>query len=236
MNEKMIDFYEHEIEGYPRYGSIPMICAGGVHEHLADLGKRFLKPGAKILDVGCGRGAFALRMHDTGYDVDACDMYNNCMCTDQVRFIHSAAEDASFEQIYDAVFMIELLEHVESPFAVLRQYTSYLKNGGYLFISTPNVDSDVSRAMFLLRGYHAFFDEKAITAVGHITPVHRFQLLHILPRLGCELVLNENLPEKRSKRVGYIWMVLKLLRVYNLLRPTPRVEGNIAAYVFRKCD
>jgi SAM-dependent methyltransferase len=236
MSEKTVREYYKSIseEDFPCYKGIPMLCENGLHEILQDLAEDFLSKGQKILDVGCGRGAFSLRMHDRGFNVDACDVYDHCLCKDKVNFINAKAENTKFEQIYDAVFMIEMLEHTESPFTLIRQYNAYVKNNGYMILTTPNVDSDISRTWFFLKGRHWYFDDHNVNQDGHITPVQFFQFKYLFDELGLRIVKKIDVLENRDIRIGFLWSFIQLLRLYQRAMRIPARDGKIAIYVVKK--
>jgi SAM-dependent methyltransferase len=217
------------------YKQIPMLCAAGLHELIEETALRYLARGERVLNVGCGRGAFSLRMHDRGFDVDACDLLDLCMCKEQVRFRRVSAEQAAYPPgSFDALFLLELIEHTESPFGVIRKCVNLVKPGGYLFISTPNVDSDISRAWFLLTGRHWYYEDQNVTGDGHITPVHDFQLKYLFDDLGLDLVETVSMKEGRTIRRGVLWAVLKALRAYQRLKGLPPQEGEAKLYVVRR--
>lgn len=215
-----------------RYQGIPMLCEDGLHELIAAEAAALLPKGASVLDVGCGQGALSLRLADQGFRVDACDQFDHCKCKDRVTFIHERAEDAAVGAAYDAIFLVELLEHVEAPFALLKRYAGRLKPGGRLFVSTPNVDSDLSRAWFFLKGRHWYFDEQCVERDGHITPIHAFQVRHHCRELGLSVVSQRTVLENRAPRGAFGAAVL-LLRAFQLLRGAPRNDGKIALWVLQ---
>ena len=232
--QTMREYYEENVDRMPGYKGIPMICVDGLHELVAETARRFISPGQKILDVGCGRGAFARRMHDQGFDVDACDLYDLCMCKDEVNFTCAKAEELDLKQVYDCVFMIELIEHTESPFDLIRRYGSLVKPGGYLIFTTPNVDSDISRAWFLLTGRHWYFEQHNVTGDGHIMPVHDFQVRHHLQESPLRIVDKIDGLENRSVSPGAFWGLLKLYRLYQKMKGLNSNDGTVSLYVLRK--
>ncbi len=217
-----------------RYQGIPMVCEPGLHERVAMLAEATLPASARsLLDVGCGQGALSLRLADRGFDVDALDMYDRCQCKDRVRFQRATVETAQFDRRFDAITLVEVLEHLESPFAVLRRCVEWLKPGARLFVTTPNVDSDFSRAWFMLRGHHWYFDEHRRANDGHITPVHDFQLREFCERAGLEMEHHEGALENRVPGRAH-GVVMSMLKAYQRVSGAPRREGRIAIYVLRK--
>src|SRR5690606_31506401 len=56
------------------YRGVPELAAAGLHASAFRLLQKHVKPGAKVLDLGSGAGAWATRLHDAGYKVTACDL------------------------------------------------------------------------------------------------------------------------------------------------------------------
>ena len=216
------------------YRGIPMLCVHGLHERIAEEATRLLRRGSRVLDVGCGRGALSLRLADLGFQVDACDVYDHCQCKERVHFVQGTAEEVDLEGDYDAVFLVELLEHTEAPFAVIRRCRSLLKPGGLLFISTPNVDSDFSRAWFFLKGRHWYFEDSNLRNDGHITPIHRFQLEHVFRENGLEVLEDVRFADRRRARPGLQWLLVRLLKLLRRLGKRPDAGGEVTLQVVRR--
>jgi 2-polyprenyl-3-methyl-5-hydroxy-6-metoxy-1,4-benzoquinol methylase len=100
----------------------------------------------RLLDFGCGGGAFLQRMHRLGWQVIGID--SSVAAVDQVRtrlglpalvgsLPHSELEAESF----DVITMWQALEHVHTPMRVLREAYKLLAPGGQLVVLVPNIDS-----------------------------------------------------------------------------------------------
>lgn len=222
------EFYQN-LSGLDEYKGIQMLAAKGLHEHLVKLATHDLPKHAKILDVGCGRGALSLRLHDADFKVTACDMYDLCECKSKIEFIHINANDYELNSDYDAVFIVEVLEHTEDPFSVIRKYAKHLKNDGVLYITSPSTDSLFSRAWFFLTGRHWYFDDKNIITDGHIMPIHKFQMSYIAKELHMTLT-NEDCLESRTANFGFLSLSILFLRIYNKLKRIPRDSGTVTIY------
>src|SRR3954462_1757419 len=113
-------------------------AAPGVHEYAVDLVRQALPDGGRVLEVGSGCGALAMRMRDAGIDVVPTDL------DPPHDWIARLALDdpegtADTRGPFDLVVCVETLEHVENPRQVLRQIRSLLRKGDRLLVSTPNV-------------------------------------------------------------------------------------------------
>jgi 2-polyprenyl-3-methyl-5-hydroxy-6-metoxy-1,4-benzoquinol methylase len=59
----------------------------------------------------------------------------------KVRFLCSTFEAAELAETFDAVFLINTLEHLDEPVAVLRRIRGWLKPKGRLFLLVPNAQA-----------------------------------------------------------------------------------------------
>ena len=98
--------------------------------------------GSKILDFGCGSGGIALQMARAGAIVTAVDIDET-----KLEILKTAArrerlsvqiEKTIPEVEYDAVLMVDVIEHITDPQICMQQIINVLKPGGYIYLSTPN--------------------------------------------------------------------------------------------------
>lgn len=108
-------------------------------------------PGARVLDVGCGDGAFLEWARTAGWTGVGIDFDPSAVASAQSRGLDVRCgsidslrdEGASF----DAITLSHVLEHVHDPANLLRQAGALLKPGGLLWIDTPNLAS-IGHAVF----------------------------------------------------------------------------------------
>lgn len=161
-----------------------------LHDHAAALFQQYVQPNAEVLDVGAGAGAFSQRLVDLGYKVSALDTDPDKWLPRAIPFLRLDIDSgiaASVERTFDAACCLEVIEHVENPWNLLREIYSVLKPGGYLLLSTPNVTSFLSRAIFVMTGRFHQFDDGDLS-YGHINPVSVFELEHAAQKLGWEVL------------------------------------------------
>jgi ubiquinone/menaquinone biosynthesis C-methylase UbiE len=116
-----------------------------------------LRPGMRVLDLGCGTGAStaALVAAAPGLEIVAVDASEGMLARARekrwpgtVRFVHSRAEDVD-EGEFDAVFAAYLVRNLPEPDAALRRVRDLLKPGGPLVLHEYSVrDSLVSTALW----------------------------------------------------------------------------------------
>ncbi|MCI0641266.1 MAG: class I SAM-dependent methyltransferase [Gemmataceae bacterium] len=100
----------------------------------------------RLLDFGCGAGAFLARMLSQGWRVTGIDA--NETAVDNVRerlgvnaFVGSLPHPLLDDGSFDVVTMWQALEHTHEPLRVLRGAWKLLAPGGLLIVTVPNIDS-----------------------------------------------------------------------------------------------
>lgn len=105
-----------------------------------------ISPQSVVMDVGCGNGEFLQRLHLLGaqrlvgvdFNQNACDIAaSKGIESFAGLFVDYPDEAASF----DAIFMINYIEHVLNPDAELLKVYQLLKPGAYLIGETPNFNA-----------------------------------------------------------------------------------------------
>lgn len=107
-----------------------------------------LPPQAAVLDVGCGDGFHLSLLQDhgpTGWRLEGVDLDPRAVAAAEARGItvhRGSIEDLALpEGSYDAALLIQTVEHVEDPAAVLRAIHRVLAPGGRLLLVTDNTGS-----------------------------------------------------------------------------------------------
>lgn len=98
----------------------------------------------RVLDVGCGNGAWLEMARDAGWQVGGVEP--DPVSREQARTrgfdVRGAIDDWLTEPgSFDYVTMSHVIEHVHDPLALLRDSLALLRTGGGLFVDTPNVDA-----------------------------------------------------------------------------------------------
>jgi glycosyltransferase involved in cell wall biosynthesis len=89
--------------------------------------RRFVAPGSRLLDYGCGIGSDGLRFLSDGYLVDFADFVNPSTAYLKWRLDRRGLERSVFDvegQVpggYEAAFSFDVIEHVDDPFAFLAE-------------------------------------------------------------------------------------------------------------------
>ena len=74
-------------------------------------------------------------------------------------------------ETFDVVLAVEVVEHLENPWAFMREAVRTLRPEGFLIITTPNVSSIPSRLEYLRSGVLPYFRQESFEGCYHVTPI-----------------------------------------------------------------
>lgn len=168
--------------------------------------------GRRLLDVGCGTGGFLAVARDAGWHGSGVEIGRASARYASETLGLDVAQGTLYQLVparekFDAVSMIEVIEHLERPAEALAIVRETLKPEGVLLVTTPNFDS-LYRRLFGSRWWVINCEDE------HIVLFNRATLVAMLEENGFAVV---------DQRVCGI-DVLGLLRETRL-----RLRGGVAA-------
>jgi SAM-dependent methyltransferase len=193
-------------------------------------------PRGRALDVPCGPGRLAEALCQLGFaafgaDLDAAGYRGRapfCML-DLERGLPFA--DGAFGFVYCG----DGIEHMENPFALLRELARLLTDDGLLVVVTPNYLNVERRLKFLLTGSLAraprrvahYYDGSPYDR-GHINPLTLTRLGYIAENAGLELVQSRTLGARKGQR--WLAPLAGLIAALACLEKPPRKHDLFAEH------
>jgi 2-polyprenyl-3-methyl-5-hydroxy-6-metoxy-1,4-benzoquinol methylase len=150
---------------------------------------RAMKPSGRVLEFGAGTATLITRLVADGWPciLTGADLLPRpAGLPHGVDWIQSdlnaplACSDSSF----DAIISTEVIEHLENPRAVFREFSRLLTPGGWLLLTTPNQESIRSLASLVVRGHHVAFLDESYPA--HLTALVRRDIERLCAEAGFD--------------------------------------------------
>lgn len=136
-----------------QYESIPWIARTAKaildRRKLSGIVKALERPVQRYADIGCGTGRYLQAMHATGVPKD--HIHGLELDADVIAKLKAEGFQAHHERVetctaiapgsLDLATMFHVIEHVDSPAAVIGRIAEWMAPGGVLAMETPNLDS-----------------------------------------------------------------------------------------------
>ncbi len=169
----------------------------------------------RILDVGCSDGALGEFLQKyknaevTGIDISSIAVKK------AKRVLHKAlvANIEENEELdlplayFDVITYADIIEHLFDPESVLRRFNRYLKKGGYVIISTPNI-VNINIRFGVLKG-NFDYTEHGILDNSHIRFFTKKNLKNMVEKTGLQI-------EKWDYSPGFGFLFLKEKNIKNM--------------------
>jgi SAM-dependent methyltransferase len=172
---------------------------------------------AHVLDLGAGNGGFLRTLHEIGFR----NLYAHELPSHDLSVLRDVAlecyADSDYRTVpdnaFDAVTMLDVLEHVPDPAATIGACSRVLKPHGVLYLHTPCV----SRLDRLMHGVQRWpkvgklgrIWQRGRTSIFHLQNYTPLALRELLERTGMELV-------RLEVRNELSWPLARYVRVFLL--------------------
>ncbi len=163
-----------------------------------EVSKVIEKVNGKVLDIGCADGTFSNEILKKtkaekliGIDVlrPSVNWANKHWKNHRMKFLVGDAHKLKFSgNSFDAVFIMEVLEHVASPKLVLKEVKRVLKKGGYAVFLVPS-DSFLFRVIWYF--WLHFYPRGWVWSHTHIQTYRRNYLTKICKQTGFKVEVDK---------------------------------------------
>jgi len=127
-------------------------------------------PGMRVLDIGCAYGYLLKKFDEVGCETYGVDISKHAieMARKETRatlYVHDVDKGLPMfsDEYFDLVTMIHVIEHLDSPYNVLREIRRVLKLRGRLVVLTPNLNSLARYLLKILRREYKWYGFTDIT-------------------------------------------------------------------------
>jgi len=170
-------------------------------------------PRKSLLDVGCATGELLKLIQDcfvcSGVEINS----GTAELARQAGFdvTTGTLDDIVGDERFDVITMLQVIEHITEPRAILERAFKLLKPGGLLYLDTPCIDS-ASFALFRSRHVH-------VSGFGHVSLFTMQSLTHLADRCGyktlehsytggpdlqlCDLIGRKLAPSRYNHRTAF---------------------------------
>jgi 2-polyprenyl-3-methyl-5-hydroxy-6-metoxy-1,4-benzoquinol methylase len=167
----------------------------------------------KILDIGCAEGGFGKTLKKIRQDIEITGIELSPSLAKKAKAVYDKVIIGDVEKIdiheeeFDLINCGDIIEHLYNPWQLLSKINRWLKKGGYLIGSVPNV-GHWSVVKDLLEGRFDYIPI-GLLCIGHIRFFTENTLIEMLKDAGftIEVWLKQKIPpppqgEKFLKKIG----------------------------------
>ena len=148
----------------------------------------------RLLDVGCSYGGFgaALKTRSPEMDIWGVEPFGPAAQTARLRLDNvvtgSFPDDVPSNELFDCITFIDVLEHLVDPWGTLKKSREYLRPGGVIVASIPNIRHGVVLYNLVIRGEWRY-EERGIMDRTHLRFFTKKSMLELFAHAGLEIDL-----------------------------------------------
>ena len=173
---------------------LPVYACHKTHDRAEKIFAAWPRTG-RVLDMAAGSGAFARRIRELGFSVEACDLFPEQFRVPEipVKFADLSERLPYDDGSFDVLSCLEGIEHLEDQFAFIRECWRVLRPGGRFLLSTPNILGLASRWRYFWTGFFPLAtkpmnEHRKAPIHDHIHLITYYELRYILRTTGFTVV------------------------------------------------
>jgi 2-polyprenyl-3-methyl-5-hydroxy-6-metoxy-1,4-benzoquinol methylase len=257
-NLQFVSLHECNQTGFQFYYPLTLAGASELYEKLEAFdwnyksskweflaGIKYIRPKDKILDVGCGEGAFVQLCKDneilaTGLELNPTAAKIGSASGRDIRIENLRDHSSINKGTYDVVTSFQVLEHVDNPKIFLTDCLNALRDGGILIIGVPNNDAFLKHTKNLVLNmpphHMGLWKRQSLEALQKYFPLDLLSLQEE-PLTNIDwfaaVQVRRFLRTEALRRVYYRLKVDVFYR-YVLGKLAPRIRGHTILAVYKK--
>lgn len=225
------DLYEKDYfsgSEYVNYEADAPVRRKNFAQRLSDIRRHVT--GGKLLELGCAFGDF-LEVAAPFFDVHGID--RSRFAVEKAQKNGRPAHHGDFLQLpdpptpYHAVCLWDTIEHLEDPFSVIQKAARWLAPGGWLFLTTGNIESAVARyrgdrwRLVHPPSHLFYFSEKTLDRLIRRAGLEKIEARSVGFFRGLRSMVGETLrrsfPSLENRISPWIWDLPIYLNLYDVL-------------------
>ncbi|MEO6787976.1 MAG: class I SAM-dependent methyltransferase [Chthoniobacteraceae bacterium] len=195
-----------------------------------------VKPGARVLDIGCGRGYVAELLAEKAAHVTGLDQYSpesSAKPNVDYRKWNIEAEPVPVDvSDYDQVFMLDIIEHLKDPEAFMEMLRAKaVHKRPEIILTTANIAFFVTRIMLFLGQFN--YGRKGILDRTHTRLFTWRSLRELFEQTGYNVLEMRGIPAPFPKVLGNGFIGKTVMAINGLLIRIPIIRSlfNYQIYV-----
>ncbi|MHC1790867.1 bifunctional glycosyltransferase/class I SAM-dependent methyltransferase [Solidesulfovibrio sp.] len=178
-----------------------------------------VRPGSRVLDIGCGNSAFARLLREKQCQVSGIDQHDQSICQDIDHYMQLDLDVKSHDfdtAGFDYILLLDIVEHLRFPEALLDHIreTSGVDKPTVL-ISVPNVAFFIIRLRLLFGSFQ--YGKLGILDITHTRLFTEGAIRALLEQCGFTIHSVAGIPAPYPKAVGYNALSRLLLQLNTAL-------------------
>lgn len=173
----------------------------------------------RLLEVGCALGYFLQLAQQTGWEAQGVELSqwasDYARKNTRVKVTTGKLEDVKFPTSYfDAIVMIELIEHTQQPDIFLKEVYRILKPDGIILITTPNSKSIHGKIwwgkfqeIFLIKEHLFLF---SIPTIKRILKLANFNIIHLQTKTYLRRYYDYKIPSGLLRQIRALFRKVML--------------------------
>ncbi|MCH7825118.1 MAG: class I SAM-dependent methyltransferase [Acidobacteria bacterium] len=184
----------------------------------------YLAPGSEILELGCAPGSFAYLLNQAGMKVTGLEASDHAAEFVRRTFgldVHCGTlEQSGMKQQFEAIVMVDVLEHLPRPLETLKACVDRLQGDGVLLLQTPCYRGEGTAWPMLLPAEHLYlYTAESVRALLERAGFTVIEVTHSLFPHDMWVVasLSSSLPKRAEPLEGVAPLAVAMIRLSDRL-------------------